>query len=153
MSEGGFGGAPFYLARELRLCDTAELVSGFQTDLAGKEFPSSPEWTASVGVQYLKPFSKSRYVLARLDYYWQSKFYGRIFNDGADEVDVWNVLNVFLQVGSSEAQSYYVRLSASNLLNKEFTTGMKLRGRNEGLGTELFSLEPRSFKATIGYNF
>jgi iron complex outermembrane receptor protein len=29
VSEGGFGGDPFYLARELRLCDTAELVSGF----------------------------------------------------------------------------------------------------------------------------
>jgi iron complex outermembrane receptor protein len=151
--EGGFGGDPFYLARNLLLCDTAELEAGLQTDLAGKEFPNAPEWTASVGVQYLKSFSKSAYVLARLDYYWQSKFYGRIFNDGADEVDVWNVLNAFLQLGSSEAQSYYIRFSASNLLNKEFTTGMKLRGRNEGLGTELFSLEPRSFKATVGYQF
>jgi iron complex outermembrane receptor protein len=153
VSEGGFGGDPFYLARQLLLCDAADLVSGLETDLEGKEFPNSPEWTASVGAQYLKSFSKSRYVLARLDYYWQSKFYGRIFNDGADEVDVWNVLNAFLQLGSSEAQSYYLRLSASNLLNKEFTTGMKLRGRNEGLGTELFSLEPRSFKATLGYKF
>lgn len=153
LEAGGFDSDPFLPARNLQTCEQAGLSIGLPTNLTGNEFPNAPQWTAKLGMQYFNEVNDSQYLIARLDYYLQSSFYGRIFNDGADEVDSWKVLNMFVELGPLSDKGYYARLAVSNLLNEQHITGLEAQSVAEGLGTMMFALEPRTTTMSMGYKF
>jgi len=156
-SFGGFDGDAYLLALIGESCDKhsfgGEFSPGKAVSLKGKELPNSPEWTASIGLEYSTSFSEDHLLTTRLDYYWQPDFYGRIFNDGADEISGWEVLNFYADLRVDRDPGYFVRFGISNILNNDYTTGLELRGPEAGLATDLFLLEPRNLNVTIGTRF
>jgi outer membrane receptor protein involved in Fe transport len=164
--DGGLGGDPYALQDPslLETCSNAadnpdlglpigSLLNGLPTDLSGNEFPNAPEWTAKLGLTYFNEVTSKHYLTARLDYYWQTNFSGRIFNNGAEKIDSWQILNLFMEFGPISDYGYYGRLSVSNLLDDEHITGLDVRSQSRGLSTELYALEPRQVTASVGYKF
>jgi outer membrane receptor protein involved in Fe transport len=109
--------------------------------------------TLSLGLEHSTSISDDHLLTTRLDYYWQPDFYGRIFNNGADKIASWQVLNVYTDLRVDRDLGYFVRFGISNLLNNDYTTGLELRGPEAGLATNLFLLEPRNVSLTIGAQF
>jgi outer membrane receptor protein involved in Fe transport len=156
-SFGGFGNDAYWLALIGESCESnsfgAPFSAGKAVSLKDKELPNSPEMTVSLGLEHSTSISDDHLLTTRLDYYWQPDFYGRIFNDGADEIASWQVLNFYTDLRVDRDVGYFVRFGISNLLNNDYTTGLELRGPEAGLATNLFLLEPRNVNLTIGAQF
>lgn len=151
LEHGGMGGDPFALARRFETCDQAGLAAGLETSLRGNALANAPRWNARAGLQYQTGFWQHHYLLLRADIYWQSDFYARAFNDGADRIKPWRLLNVFAEVGSEAG--YYLRLGTTNLLDDAYITGLELRPAASGLSSNLHLLEQRALSLTAGLRF
>jgi len=125
---------------------------GLPTQLKGNELPNSPEYSINVGVGYTWPLMNGMELAANTNYYWQDEFYTRIFNAPNDKVDSWEVWNATLTLFSAD-KAWFVGIWGMNLLNDDYITGQSLGDQNVGLATNQFLLEPRTYGASVGYNF
>lgn len=156
-SLGGFDSNAYLLALIGESCDSHSFGDAFSAgkavSLQDKELPNAPEWTVGLGLEYATMLSEDYLLTTRLDYYWQPDFYGRVFNDGADKISSWEVLNFYADLRIDRDRTYFVRFGVSNILDNDYTTGLELRGPESGLATDLFLLEPRNLNVTIGIQF
>ena len=122
---------------------------GVPVSLDGNELQNTPDYTFAFGAQYTTPIND--YTLSmRVDYYWQSDMWGRIFNAGAaDEIASWDVTNASMQLTAPENE-WYAKLFVSNLFNNDNITGMYLTDHSSGLFTNVFLGDPRVFGITLG---
>jgi len=137
--------------RNMALMTNYELVGGIEQDLSGNRLPGSPEFSFSVGAEYTFG-SESLNFTPRIDYYWQDKFYSRIFNTDGDKVDSWDVMNAQISIAPAEGP-WYVRVFMQNVLNDDQITGKYLQDQSAGLITNIFLQEPRRYGIAVGARF
>jgi iron complex outermembrane receptor protein len=127
--------------------------SGIPVSLKGNELPQAPNLAITVGAQYSLPLGGGYDVVSRVDYYWQSAMWTRIFNDDpVDQIPAWDVLNAQIQLNSPN-QDWYARVFATNILDKRNMTNSYLTDASSGLFTNVFVEDPRIVGIAIGANY
>jgi outer membrane receptor protein involved in Fe transport len=126
--------------------------SGAFVNLSGNQLQNTPDFTISVGAQYTFEMSGGYTIVPRVDYYWQTDMYGRIFNDAADKIDAWGTGNAQITLNAPETM-WYVTAWVRNVLNKDNITGEYLASSTSGLYTNAFLGDPRTYGLTAGVHF
>ncbi len=91
-------------------------------------------------------------ITAASNFYWQDTYYTRVFNAPNDELDEWDVWNASLLLRSAD-DSWFVEGWVRNIEDGDHITGQTLGDPVVGLATVQYLLEPRTYGATLGYNF
>jgi iron complex outermembrane recepter protein len=127
-------------------------ASGAFVNLSGNQLQNTPDFTISVGAQYTFEMSGGYTIVPRVDYYWQTGMFGRIFNDAADKIDAWGTGNAQITLNAPET-TWYVTAWVRNFLNKDNITGEYLASSTSGLYTNAFFGDPRTYGLTAGIHF
>lgn len=125
---------------------------GVPANIKGNEMPLTPKWTVGLGGQYTAHLDGDYNAVIRMDYYWKDKSYGRIFNDGADRLKSWDVVNASIQLNAPE-NAWYAKAWVQNLMDKDNVTGMYVTDPSSALFTNLFVGDPRTYGLTVGAHF
>ena len=125
---------------------------GVPTNLKGNNLQNTPDFTLSVGAQYTQPLPSDYHLVGRVDYYWQTSMFGRIFNTNADKIPSWGVMNMQLTLNAPD-ETWYVRGYVKNVLNSNNMTGQYLTSPSSGLYTNVFYGDPRTYGIAVGTNF
>jgi iron complex outermembrane receptor protein len=131
---------------------TGGTLTGVPINLDGKQLANTPPYTISFGAQYTTPVGGGFNLVSRADFYWQAASWGRIFNDPADRIKSYSVMNALLTLNAPDNQ-WYVSLYGRNLLGGNQVTGQYLTSSSSGLWTGEFYGEPRNVGITIGARF
>jgi outer membrane receptor protein involved in Fe transport len=122
---------------------------GIPVNLAGNELPQVPNNTIAIGGQYTMPVATGLELTFRLDYYWQTEMWTRIFNrDPIDKIDPWGVLNGHILLVSDGG--WHAKVFATNLLDDRDITNSYLTDASSGLFTNVFVTDPRIIGITVG---
>jgi len=125
---------------------------GVLDSLKGNQMPNSPKLTLSLGVQYTFHLGSDYTVVPRFDYYWNGKAWGTIYNDPADRMKSYDVMNAQIQLNSPD-NLWYARAWVQNIANKTNVTGMYVTDPSSALFTNLFVGDPRTYGLTLGVHF
>ncbi len=126
--------------------------AGAFVNLDGNELQNTPKYTVSVGGQYTFPLDGGYSIVARVDYYWQDKMWGRIFNDPADAIKAWDITNALVTFNSPD-KAWYVQGYIQNIFDKSNVTGEYLASSTSGLYTNAFIGDPRTYGIRVGARF
>jgi iron complex outermembrane recepter protein len=126
--------------------------SGAFVDLSGNRLQNTPDLTLSIGVQYTAELGNDYTLVPRVDYYWQTDMYGRIFNDPSDKIKAWGVGNAQITLNAPDSR-WYVTGWIKNFMNKNNYTGEYLTSSTSGLYTNMFLGDPRTYGITAGVHF
>jgi iron complex outermembrane receptor protein len=125
---------------------------GIAVNLAGNELPQLPGNTMTVGAQYTYPIASGLELSFRVDYYWQTEMWTRIFNrDPIDKIDAWGVMNAHILLMSDDG--WHAKVFATNLLDDRDITNSYLTDASSGLFTNVFVTDPRIIGLTVGAEF
>ena len=127
-------------------------LTGVPINLDGKQLANTPPYTVSFGAQYTAPVGGGFNLVSRADFYWQAASWGRIFNDPADHIKSYSVMNALFTLNAPD-NAWYVSLYGRNLLGGNQVTGQYLTSSSSGLWTGVFYGEPRNVGITIGARF
>jgi outer membrane receptor protein involved in Fe transport len=131
---------------------TGGSLTGVPINLDGKQLANTPPYTISFGAQYTAPMGGGYNLVSRADFYWQAASWGRIFNDPADRIKAYSVMNALFTLNAPD-NKWYVSLYGRNLLGGNQVTGQYLTSSSSGLWTGVFYGEPRNVGITIGARF
>jgi len=126
--------------------------SGLTTDLSGNELPNAPRWTFNFGAEYSLPLIDNWTVTLRGDYYWQDDSYHRVYNyEPYDRLQGWDYVNigVWFDRGDNLRFEFYVR----NVFDETPITDAFLNSDDQGLTTNIFTLDPRIIGASVRATF
>ena len=126
--------------------------TGVPVSLNGNQMQQTPDMTVSVGAQYTFITDGDYTVVPRVDYYWQSHMWGRIFHDKADYIKAWDVMNAQITLNAPD-DSWYVGAYVKNVFNKTYVTGEYLTSSSSGLYTNAFLGDPRMYGVQAGVKF
>lgn len=127
-------------------------ASGAFVNLDGNELQNTPDFTLGVGAQYTAELGGGYQLVGRVDYYWQDKMWGRIFNGPADAIDSWDVTNALITLNAPDKQ-WYVQGYIQNIFDNDNVTGMYLTSSTSGLYTNKFFGDPRTYGIRVGARF
>jgi outer membrane receptor protein involved in Fe transport len=127
-------------------------MTGVPVSLKGHELQQTPNLTFSVGAQYTFDLDSGYTLVPRVDYYWQSHTWGRIFHDPADFINSWDVVNGQITLNSPD-KDWYVGAYVKNAFNKTYVTGQYLTSASSGLYTNAFLGDPRTYGVNAGIKF
>jgi len=125
---------------------------GFAANLKGKKLPQAPEWTLKIGAQYSLPDIAGWVATPRIDFYWHSEMFARVYNTRKDAIDGWQQLDANLAI-TKEGSSWMFEIWAKNLQDNNDITGHYFTDPTSANFTNLFLLEPRTVGATVRYTF
>lgn len=126
---------------------------GNEANLKGNELPSAPDMSVSVGGQYSMDLTHNLSLQIRMDYYYQSSMWARIFNRNAtDRIGAWDTLNAQATLYGRDDR-WFVRAFVKNMLDDDNVTGHYLNAPSSGLFTNVFLLEPRQFGLEVGIRY
>lgn len=126
--------------------------TGIPVNLNGKELPNSPEFTVSLGAQYVWDLRNSWRMTARADYYWQDSSYARIFNTVTDQLHSYDNVNATLTLDNRPLGLNF-QIYVKNAFNKQPLTDTYLTDASSGLFTNVFTLDPRTFGVSATKRF
>jgi iron complex outermembrane recepter protein len=128
------------------------VTGGVEADLHGNEVQQAPEFTINIGVQYTHYFGNGMNLSGRVDYYYQTSMFARIFNKPIDKIDSWDVVNAQITLTSAD-DAWHARAFVKNLANSNPITGHYFTDPSSGNFTNVFVLEPRRFGIEVGARF
>jgi outer membrane receptor protein involved in Fe transport len=136
------------------LTHTPEFLTagGIPTNLGGKQMPNTPTFTFSVGGQYTFDMDGGYSLVPRVDYYWKSSDYSQVFNTAQDRIGSWDEVNAQIQLNAPDSL-WYARVWVKNAFDKQNVTGSYTGADSQGLFTNLFVEEPRTYGITLGAHF
>ena len=106
---------------------------------------------ANVGVQYTMPMGNFD-VTARLDYYYQSEFYGRIFNLSYDELESWSEMNAQITIRPQDSETWTVAIYGQNITDEQNIMSLGLGSAAVGFTRGIAAREPRVFGVRLSYS-
>jgi outer membrane receptor protein involved in Fe transport len=128
------------------------ISDGFQANLKGNELPNASDWTVKAGFQYSLPDFRGWVATPRVDFYWRSEMFGRVYNTKKDIIPSWEQLDANLSI-TKDGSPWIFELWGKNLQDNDDVTGHYFTDPTSANFTNLFLLEPRTFGATIRYTF
>ncbi len=124
-----------------------------KVNVRGNQLPQSPTFKASAGAQYTIDFGTSGLnVVPRFDIALTGNSTGSIFNDNADRIPAYYIMNAQVQVNGKDDR-WFVRGFIQNIANNNATTGLYVTDQSSGLFTNIFTLEPRRYGIAGGVKF
>lgn len=123
-------------------------VNGVPANIGGNQMPNSPHWTVSAGAQYVAQLTSDWKATLRGDYYWQDSSYARVFNAVNDFLQSYHVVNATLTF-ANQPMGLELQLWAKNIFNAQPITGVYLTNDTSGLFQNVFTLDPRTYGATL----
>ena len=134
------------------LANASTLVGGVPVNLNGHKLPNSPEFTASLGVQYEYRIDDAWSLTPRYDIYYQGKSYSRIFNSDHDMMKAYNVSNLSVLLRNRDLD-LNVQFYVKNLFDKRYIQDSYLTDASSGLFTNLFVGDPRTYGVSLTKRF
>lgn len=128
------------------------LQDGVNVNLRGHQLPQSPTYKFSAGIQYTIDASHDISVVPRFDIALTGNSTGSVFNDYADRIPSYYIMNAQLQVDGPNDR-YFVRGFIQNIANNNAITGLYVTDQTSGLFTNIFTLEPRRYGIAAGVKF
>jgi len=125
---------------------------GVAQNIKGNELPQAPEYKVSVGVQYTIDLASGLSIVPRWDLAFTGQSYGNIFNGSINRVPAYEVMNAQVQVNGVDNR-WFLRGYIQNITDNQAITGLYITDQSSGLFTNIFTLEPRRFGMTFGFNF
>ncbi|UAJ10057.1 TonB-dependent receptor [Glacieibacterium megasporae] len=126
---------------------------GVQVNVRGNQLPQSPKFKASAGAQYTIDLGTGGInVVPRFDIALTGESTGSIFNDNADRIPSYYIMNAQVQVNGKDDR-WFVRGFIQNIANNNATTGLYVTDQSSGLFTNIFTLEPRRYGIAGGIKF
>ena len=129
-----------------------QVGDGVPVNLRGKQLPNSPDFTVSLGAQYVAYIGNDWTATVRGDYYWQAQSYSRIYNGISDRLQSWDNVNATLTFANLTA-GLNIQLYVKNALNNQPLTDTYVTDPTSGLFTNVFTLEPRTFGVSVTKRF
>jgi len=126
--------------------------AGVPQSIHGNQNPNTPPVTLSFGVQYTARLGGGFTLVPRVDVYYQTQMWGRIFEDGADKISSYTVTNAQIQLNSPDAD-WYLQAFVKNAFNRTYVTGEYLTSSSSGLYTNQFLGDPRMYGIRAGIHF
>ncbi len=140
---------------------TAALLYGVAVDpispgkpaqLGGNQLPNSPHWTVSLGAQYDWDVNDKWRLTPRVDFYYQTSSFARIFNTVSDRLDSYTNTNLSL-TATNQDWGLNVQLYVKNVFNKTVVTDQYITDDTSGLFTNIFLTEPRTYGVSVTKHF
>ena len=125
---------------------------GMPYDLRGNELQNTPNLSLSLNAQYTQPLPGDYALVARVDVHWQTHFWERIFEQGADLVGSEEVADASLQLNSPDGL-WYAQAYIKNIFNQNNITGGDLASTSSGLYTGALYGDPRTYGVNLGFKF
>ena len=125
---------------------------GIPQNIGGNKLPNTPDFTVSVGAQYVFELPGDWRATVRGDYYWQDSSYARIFNAVNDYLQPYHVVNATLTFAKL-AEGLDLQLFVKNAFNAQPITGVYLTSDTSGLFQNVFTLDPRTYGAQLTKRF
>lgn len=125
------------------------ITDGLNSNIGGNSL-THPDLMANVGVQYTMPMGRLD-VTARLDYYYQSEFYSRIFNLTYDEMDSWSEMNAQITVRPQDSDTWSIQIYGQNVTDEQNIMGLGLGSAAVGFTRGIAAREPRVFGMRLSY--
>jgi len=126
--------------------------AGVPQSIHGNENPNTPNWTLSFGAQYTFDVGSDYTLVPRVDAYYQTQMWGRVFEDPADKIQGYANVNAQLQLNAPD-NVWYVQGFVKNAFNKVGVTGEYLTSSSSGLFTNQFLQDPRTYGIRVGVHF
>ncbi len=127
-------------------------INGVPENLSGHKMPNSPEFTVSVGAQYVAELPHDWKATLRGDLYWQDHSYARIFNAVNDYLPSYYNVNATLTFANAP-MGVDLQFFVKNAFNAQPLTGVYLTNDTSGLFQNVFTLDPRTYGAKITKKF
>ena len=127
-------------------------MTGVPVNLNGNQLQQTPDMTISVGAQYTFNMDGGYSIVPRVDYYWQSHMWGRIFHTPADLIKAWDVMNAQITLNSPD-NVWYAQAFVKNVFDKTYVTGEYLTSSSSGLYTNAFLGDPRTYGIRLGIRY
>jgi iron complex outermembrane receptor protein len=128
------------------------LPLGVSQSVAGNELPGSPNFKVAIGAQYTFDLRGGASIVLRGDYNYTGEFYSRPQNSLIDRIPNFEQINAQIRFNGPNDR-YFARIFVQNLQNNDSITGQFLTDPAAGLYTNIFTLEPRRYGASIGFKF
>lgn len=125
---------------------------GIATDLSGNELQNSPRYKLSASIDYDYPLENGMRINARIDYSWQGKFYGTLYNRPSDRLPSYDLINARLSLSGPDDRWTFTAF-VENLENDAAATGLFVSDQSVGLVRNIFTTEPRRFGVSAGLKF
>jgi hypothetical protein len=126
------------------------VVAGIARDLDGNPLQNLPEY--ALGAQYTWQWETAAELTLRVDYYWQEEIYTRLQNRKVDNVDSWNIRNAQPSY-TRGASRYYARAYVKNIADDDHIVGHYFTDTSSGNFSNVFAIEPRTYRVAVGYSF
>ena len=137
------------MASALGYDPAAVITDGLNSDVGGNSL-THPDLMANVGVQYTMPMGNLD-VTARLDYYYQSEFYSRIFNLSYDELASWSEMNAQITIRPQDSETWTVAIYGQNITDEQNIMSLGLGSAAVGFTRGIAAREPRIFGVRLSY--
>ncbi|MCG2842162.1 TonB-dependent receptor [Sandaracinobacter sp. RS1-74] len=128
------------------------LSAGVEVNINGNKLPQAPDFKVSTGVQWTQEFASGMTLVPRFDLNFVGQSYGNIFNGNANRIPSYVVMNAQVQLNAADGR-WFVRGYIQNIADNNAVNGLYVTDASSGLFTNIFTLEPRRFGATLGFNF
>ncbi|MBF2756012.1 MAG: TonB-dependent receptor [Gammaproteobacteria bacterium AqS3] len=128
------------------------LPFGFETDLTGNQMAEAPEGSVRLEMQYTAALEGDANFVLRTDYYWQTEFYGRVFNSKQNLIPEWDVFGASMGFEGKQG-NWDISLRVDNITDDDHITGLYFTDASSGNFTNVFLLNPRTFSAEWNWKF
>lgn len=125
--------------------------SGIPTNIKGNKLPGAPDYKLAAGIQYAAPVGDLT-ITPRADFIYTGKSVGNIFGGAVNEVPSFTQVNAQVQIDGPD-KKWFARIWVQNLFDKDSITGLYLTDQSSGNYTNVFTLEPRRYGASVGMKF
>ena len=125
--------------------------AGIETNIKGKKLPGAPDYKLAAGIQYAAPVGDLT-ITPRADFIYTGKSVGNIFGGVVNEVPSFTQVNAQVQIDGPD-KKWFARIWVQNLFDKDSITGLYVTDQSSGNYTNVFTLEPRRYGASVGMKF
>ena len=131
--------------------DAATVITdGLSSDVSGNAL-THPDLMANVGVQYTMEVGNFD-LTARLDYYYQSEYYARIFNLSYDELESWSEMNAQITLQPGGSDDWSVAIYGQNITDEQNIMSLGLGSAAVGFTRGIAAREPRVWGLRVSYS-
>ena len=135
-----------------RRAPTSQSAKGWRRSSRARSCPTRPEFTVSLGAQYVYELPLDWRATIRADGYWQAHSYSRIYNTSADFLESWYNLNSTLTFDNAPLK-LNVQFYVKNAFNAQPLTDTYVTDPTSGLFTNTFTLDPRTYGVSVTKRF
>src|SRR5215469_5027797 len=124
-------------------------ANGSSVNIGGNQLANAPAFQVNISGQYTQPLDNGFSLVGRVDFYWQSHMWGRVWEDPADRIGSWNTTNALVTLNAPDGR-WYVQGFVKNILDNSNVTGLYLTSSSSGLYTNAFQEDPRTYGIAFG---